>query len=388
MRPEDFTDESPGKVIRSPEGYWAFVPDPLPPRVDFGSETILLLAEAHEALGTLAGVGQMLPNPHLLIGPFLRREAVLSSRIEGTITTTEELLLFEAMPSVEPERPDTQEVANYVKALEYGLARLRQLPVSLRLIREIHAQLLEGVRGKERRPGEFRRTQNAIGQKGQRVEEARFVPPPATEMNQALDDFEKFLHSSQRTESVLVDLALIHYQFETIHPFMDGNGRVGRLLIPLILCERGKLAQPLLYLSGYFERNRDLYVDHLLQVSQRGAWSEWINFFLRGVVDQSQDAIRRSRRLLDLWQAYRAKLQTVRASALLLQLVDELFAFPATTIARARDKLGVTYRSAQLNVEKLVKEGILRESGSRRRNRVFIAPEILDVVKAEAVESF
>jgi Fic family protein len=382
MKPEDFTENAPGRVVKAPEGYWAFVPDSLPPKLELEGKVISDLAEAHEALGQLAGVGQTLPNPHLLIGPFLRREAVLSSRIEGTITTTEELVLFEAIPS-QPSKPDVREVANYVKALEYGLARLKDLPVCLRLIREVHAQLLAGVRGEKRKPGEFRETQNFIGQPGQSVEEARFVPPPVTEMMQVLDEFEKFLNTANKELSPLVSLALIHYQFETIHPFTDGNGRVGRLLIPLLLCQRENLPQPLLYLSAYFDQNRDAYVDHMFRVSTTGTWSDWIRFFLRGVSEQSRDAILRSRKLLDLWQQYRDRMQTARASALLLQLVDGLFAYPALTIARARNILDVTYRSAQLNVEKLEKAGILKEHNGRKRNRVYVANEILDIIAAE-----
>ncbi len=382
MRKEDFIDSAPGRLVQTLEGQWAFVPEPLPPKLELDAKTVLLLSEAHEALGQLAGVGQMLPNPHLLIGPFLRREAVLSSRIEGTITTAEELLVFEASPSEEPTTPDVQEVANYVKALGRGLTRLKELPVCLRLIRETHAQLLEGVRGEARRPGEFRESQNFIGQRGQPVGEARFVPPPVPEMNKALDAFERFLHTPTELP-FLIQLALIHYQFETIHPFMDGNGRIGRLLIPLLLCERGNLPQPLLYLSGYFEQNRDAYSDHLLRVSQTGAWSEWVQFFLQGVNDQSKDAVRRSTRLLNLWQQYRDKMQARRSSSLLLQLVDELFAFPAVTITYAQQQLGVTYRSAQLNVQKLVDAGILKEQTGRKRKRVFVASEIVSIISVE-----
>lgn len=382
MQQADFSEHAPGRFVQSPEGYWTFVPHPLPPKLEFDLQTIRLLSEANRGLGELAGVGQTLPNPHLLIGPFLRREAIFSSRIEGTTATAEELLLFEALPTEEPRTPDAREVANYVKALEYGLQRLKNLPVSLRLIRELHGVLLSGVRGQDRRPGEFRRSQNIIGQRGQRIEHARYVPPPVPEMQQGLDEFERFLHTPSDLP-FLVQLALIHYQFEAIHPFMDGNGRIGRLLITLLLCERGLLKEPLLYLSAYFERNRDAYVDHLLHVSQAGTWSEWIQFFLQGVAEQSEDAIRRSQSLLSLWQNYRGRFQTARSSALLLKLVDALFAYPATWISRARKQLGVTHRSAQLNVEKLVAAGILAEKTGRQRNRVYLAPEILAIIEAD-----
>ncbi len=382
MQQVDFKEDASGGLVKSKEGFWAFVPNPLPPQLSLDMETVQALSQAAQALGELAGVGEMLPNPHLLMGPFLRREAVLSSRIEGTIATAQELLLFEALPSQEPKTPDVREVRNYVRALEFGLQRLNQLPVCLRLIKEIHGVLLQGVRGEERRPGQFRVTQNYIGQPGRPIEEARFVPPPASEMNQTLDEFERFIHTSDDIP-FLIRLALIHYQFEAIHPFVDGNGRMGRLLISLLLCERGYLRQPLLYLSAYFERNREAYADHLLRVSQTNSWNEWIRFFLQGVAEQSRDAVQRSRQLLGLWQGYRQKLQTARASALLLRLVDELFAFPAITAAHARNRLKVTHRSAQLNIQNLERMGILREHTGRQRNRVYVAPAIVAVIEAD-----
>lgn len=377
-----FSPKAPGKLVKIPEGCYAFVPDPLPPQLEFDTPTTNLLSEASWALGQLAGVGQKLPNPHLLIGPFLRREAVLSSRIEGTIATAEELLLFEALPSVEPPRDEIREVANYVRALEFGLGKLKELPVSLRLIRGLHEVLLEGVRGGEHRAGEFRDRQNYIGNPGEGISNARFVPPPVEGMKLSLDEFEKFIHAPSQLP-FLIQLALIHYQIEAIHPFIDGNGRVGRLLLPLLVCQRGYLPQPLLYLSAYFERNRHAYADHLLRVSLLGAWQEWVTFFLRGVAEQSRDAVWRSQQLLDLWQHYRDELQTARASALLLKLVDQLFAFPAITISHAQRDLGVTYPSAKRNMRKLVEAGILREVDNRHRNRVFLAPAIISIIEAK-----
>lgn len=379
MQSTDFSTDSPGRLVRTLERSWAFVPNPLPPRLEFDEKTLRQLSEADRSLGQLAGVGAMLPNPHLLIGSFVRREAVLSSRIEGTIATAQQLVLFQALPTEEPSAPDVREVANYMRALEHGLARLRKLPVSLRLIREIHAILLAGVRGESHRPGEFRTTQNFIGRPGQTIDTARFVPPPVSEMRTALDELERFFHRPSDLP-LLVQLALVHYQFEAIHPFVDGNGRVGRLLISLLLCERGLLPQPLLYLSAYLEKHRDAYIDHLLRVSQRGSWIEWVQFFLQGVAEQSQDALLRSRELLTLWKDYRRRVQTRRASALLLRLVDDLFATPALTIGQARKRLGLTYRGAQQNVKKLVQAGILREYTGRPRNRIYIAPEIVAII--------
>ena len=382
MDPADFTDDAPGELVKTVEGIWAFVPAPLPPRFDIAPATISRLSAADFALGQLRGIGQMLPNAQLLIAPFLRREAILSSRIEGTIASLDQLILFEVEPSGEPQNSDVGEVANYVSAMEYGLKRLEELPVSLRLIRELREKLLTGVRGQDRRPGEFRQTQNAIGQQGRPVEEARYIPPPVVQMNQALSDFELFLHEPTELP-ILIQLALVHYQFEAIHPFLDGNGRIGRLLLSLLLCEKGYLTQPILYLSGFLEKHQDQYIDSLLRVSQNGDWIGWVNFFLEGVAEQSKDAVERSRLLLDLRQQYRERAQTARASALPLQLLDELFQIPGLTISMAQGLLGVTYVSAQRSVERLVGLGILEEVTGRQRSRVYLAPEILGIVDAE-----
>ena len=385
VQPSDFKKDKSGKIVKAPRGYWAFVPNPLPPPLELTWDLVLENSHADRALSELAGVARTLPNPHLLINPFIRREAVLSSRIEGTQASLSDLLFFEASGQKEPQPPDVREVSNYVKALEYGLKRLEKLPVSLRLIREMHQRLMEDVRGEHLTPGEFRRSQNWIGPPGCTLMEATFVPPPEEEMKEALDFLEKFLHTPAELPS-LIRLALIHYQFEAIHPFLDGNGRIGRLILTLLLCAERLLPQPLLYLSAYFEQNRQQYYDSLLAVSQRGAWSEWVTFFLRGVAQQSQDAILRSNRLLNLWQEYRRKLQSPRASALSLQLVDELFSYPAITVAWAAKRLDVTPRSSQLNIEKLVRAGILREETGKRRNRVFVASEIVTIIEARKAD--
>ena len=382
MNPSEFTDDAPGELVKTIGDIWAFVPDPLPPRFDIGPRTIKKLSAADFALGQLRGVGQMLPNAQLLIAPFLRREAVLSSRIEGTIASLDQLIMFEVEPSRESQNPDVGEVANYVLAMMYGLTRLDELPVSLRLIRELHEKLLTGVRGQDRRPGEFRQTQNAIAQQGRPVEEARYIPPPVAQMTQALSEFELFLHEPTELP-FLIQLALVHYQFEAIHPFLDGNGRIGRLLLSLLLCEKGYLTQPMLYLSGFLEKHRDRYIDSLLRVSQSGDWAGWVDFFLEGIAEQSQDAVERSRLLLELRQQYRDKAQTARASALPLLLIDALFEVPALTISMARKLLEVTHVSAQRTVERLVGLGILEEVTGQQRNRVYLAREILSIVNAE-----
>lgn len=386
MRPEDFSKNAPGRVLRDPNGYWTFEPDPLPPHLTFDAGLVKQLTEADRALGELAGVGSMLPNPHLLIGPFLRREAVLSSRIEGTVTRLEQLLLFEAGGDEADKSGDVQEVANYVRALEYGLARLPNLPVSLRLMKEMHERLMQGVRGEDKRPGHFRSVQVIIGRQGQSIEQARFVPPAPRTVNDHLRELEKFIHKPNELP-VLVQLALIHYQFEAIHPFLDGNGRIGRLLITLLLCERGCLPQPLLYLSAFLERNSDAYRDHLLKVSQGDGWIDWIRFFTEGVAEQANDGVRRARALLSLQQKYRAQLQGKAQSALVLRLLDELFASPAITVARACEMLGVTFRSAQQNIDKLVQSGIIRETTGKTRNRVYLAQGIMEILDPENAES-
>lgn len=383
---QQFTSSSAGRLRKGVDGYWAFVPNPLPPKLDFSFELVSALSEADRALGELAGIGRTLPNPYLLIRPFVGREAVLSSRIEGTQASLSELFAYEVeqLPLFgvgrASVRPDVLEVGNYVRALEYGLERLNSLPLSLRLIRELHERLMEGVRGEHQTPGEFRRSPNWIGPPGCTLDEATFVPPPVPEMNVALDEFEKFLHAPSRLPP-LVEIALTHYQFEVIHPFLDGNGRIGRLFITLRLIEKGLLPQPLLYLSAYFEKHRQEYYDRLLAISQRGDWEGWITFFLRGVAEQARDAVVRSQRVQDLHQHYRAVFQVARSSALLLKLVDEVFERPFLTLTWIQKRLGITYRSAQLNVEKLIDEGILREVTGRRRGRLYVADRVLRTVE-------
>ena len=384
MNPAEFTEGKNGRVLKTPLDYWAFLPNPLPPQVTLSWDLVNQLSEADRALSELAGTARTLPNPHLLIGPFIRREAVLSSRIEGTQASFSDLLFFEASGSVDPKAPDAWEVANYVKAMEYGLARLKKFPLSLRFIRELHERLLAGVRGEHLTPGEFRRSQNWIGPHGCTLMDATYVPPPADDMEQALSQFEAYLHAPSELP-LLIRLAGIHYQFEAIHPFLDGNGRIGRLLITLLLCKEGALSEPLLYLSAYFERYRNEYYRLLLAVSQAGTWGDWISFFLRGVAEQSRDALARSARLLNLWQDYRGEFQSARSSALQLRLVDQLFAYPAITATQAAKFLKVTHRSAQLNIDKLIHKGILKEVTGKQRNRVFVAPQIVKIIEAPSV---
>ncbi len=380
MDAADFANDAPGRLVRCSEGYSAYVPSPLPPKLPWTAAIAQAQSAADITLGRLAGVAQTLPNPQLVIGPFIRREAVLSSRIEGTQASLSDVVLFEVAPGAGSPPEDVREVANYLRALEYARARIQEVPLSLRLIRETHAKLLEDVRGANRRPGEFRDVQNWIGTPGTRPAEARFVPPPPGELPRCLDEFERFLHEPSDLPP-LVRLALIHYQFEAIHPFADGNGRIGRLLVTLLLCAERIVPQPLLYLSAYFDQHRRAYYDHLLAVSRAGAWEAWIVYFLRGVAEQAADGVERASRLLALREKFRDECHAARCPATTLRLVDELFRSPAVTLAKTGELLGVTPRAAQMNMDKLVKLGILREVTGQQRNRAYMADEIVRVVE-------
>lgn len=370
--------------MKTPGGNWAFVPAPLPPHLDLSWPLLAAVSRAEGALKQLAGVAHTLPNENLLIRPFLQREAIMSSRIEGTVADLPGLFLLEASQATEEATPDFGEVVNYAAALNHGLSRLDKFPVSLPLLQEMHVRLMRGVRGQHKAPGEFRRIQVRIG--GESEQSARFVPPPPPEMTGALRDFEKFLHAPSEVH-FLVRLALAHYQFEAIHPFLNGNGRIGRLLLSLLLCAEGVLPRPLLYLSGYFERHRREYYDGLLAVSQRGAWMEWILFFLRGVAEQADDAVRRSKRLMDLWMRYRHELNEKGAAPSAQRLLDELFVYPAISIGGVRRQLEISPRAATQAVERLVSAGILYEATGRRRNRVFMAAEIVGILDSPEEES-
>jgi Fic family protein len=377
-----FQNSPSGRLVRAVDGYWAFVPNPLPPKLDWSDALVSLTSKANLALGTLSGLGETLPNPHLLIYPFIRKEAVLSSRIEGTQSSLSELLLFEATRA-EKQR-DVREVQNYVHAMEHGLKRLDDLPLSLRLIRELHAILMEGVRGERATPGEFRQSQNWIGPPGCTLNDATFVPPPVSEMMGTLDQLEKFLHADTQLPP-LVELALVHYQFETIHPFLDGNGRIGRLLITLFLCQRSILNKPLLYLSAFFERHRQEYYDRLLEVSQRGAWQQWIEFFLQAVVEQSDDAVWRARQLLDLHRTYYQTSLGKRLPPTAVELVELIFLRPVLNTRVVQEYLKVTFPAAQKAIRALIEEGILAEITGGKRNKAYAAKKILKILEEETL---
>lgn len=384
MHPQEFTSESAGRCLPTLGGYHAFFPNPLPPKLEIDWELASLLSAADQALAELSGAGQLLPNPHLLIRPYLRREAVLSSLIENTIAGVDELFYLEAGEE-NTRNPDLQEVANHVRALEQGLARLTDWPISTRLLCELHSILLSDVRGggPSKTPGEFRRSQNWIGKPGAMLAQATFVPPPPDEMQQALGEWETYLHSSSR-EPTLVKCALLHYQFEAIHPFLDGNGRIGRLLITLFLCASGRLSQPLLYLSGFFEEHRDEYYRRLLAVSREGDWRGWIDFFLRGVQVQASRALDDTRHLLALHEHWRLHLKShSRAPKVAHNILDEVFANPVFSTARYSARAGIPFQTVSRSVDWLVKAGFLREVTGNRRNRLFVSDELMRLMSGQ-----
>lgn len=379
MNPDDFQMSSAGQCIRTLQGYWAFVPSPLPPTLELDWALVRLISEADHALSELSGAGRLLLNPHLLIAPYMRREAVLSSRIENTQAGMNDLFFFEADDTEPPRVPDVQEVANYVQAMEYGLERLQELPISVRLVREIHQHLMENVRGDYATPGELRNRQNWIGPPGCSLQDATYVPPPVQEMDDALSHWERYLHADVQ-EPLLVQCALMHYQFEAIHPFIDGNGRIGRLLITFFLCERGVLSQPLLYLSAFFERYRDEYYRRLLAVSQQGDWRGWIDFFLRGVAIQAQEALAGANQILNLHYQYREMLGSRRVPQAALRLIDHLFVNPVVSVSRLSRSWQMSYPTVQKGVERLVDLGILSEMTGQQRNRLFVAHDLLNIL--------
>ncbi len=370
--------QPPGRTVRCPGGYRAYVPDPLPPRLAWSDSLAAALSRADLAVGRLAGEGRRLPNPHLVIRPFVRREAVLSSRIEGTQATLGELLAAEAGASVERSPEDLREVANYVVALEHGVARLAALPLSLRLVKELHEKLMRGVRGDTATPGEFRRSQNWIGPAGCTLADASFVPPPPDRLMNCLGAWEKFLHDETRPP--LVHAALANSQFEAIHPFLDGNGRVGRVLITLLLVERQVLPSPLLYLSAFFEATRREYYARLSGVTERGEWEEWLAYFLRGVAGQAEDALGRIQRIDALVAGWRARL-TEAPSRLPERTLDLFVENPFWTVNRLAERLGVAFTTAQRAIDRLEAAGVVTLASEAKRNRVYCAREILAILE-------
>jgi Fic family protein len=382
------TSDRAGRYVRQPGGYQAFIPPDLPPDppLALGPAVARLVNDAGVELGRLDGASSVLPNPDLFVAMYVRQEAVLSSQIEGTQASLTDVLQFEAAPGEEPRPRDVEEVVNYVRAMNHGLARLAELPLSLRLIKEIHGKLLEGVRGQDRDPGSFRHTQNWIGPAGCTLAEATFVPPPPHELLRLLGNLEKFLHDE--TYSPLIQAGLAHAQFETIHPFLDGNGRVGRLLITFLLCHRGVLGRPLLYLSHFLKQHRAEYYRRLNEIRVTGGWEEWIAFFLRGVAAVAREATGTARRILALREEHRARLEAAgKAAGNLLRALDVLYAQPVVTAHLLRQRMGVEFATANNVVGRLVGLGLLREMTGRRRNRRFAYQPYLDLFGDPAVRS-
>ena len=379
-----------GRYVLQPTGYRAFIPSPLPPDPPIALSGALqaLLSQADRVLGRLDGSIQTLPHPDLFIYMYVRKEAVLSSQIEGTQSSLQDLLAAEANIFA-PNRPrDVDEVVNYVRAMRRGLDRLSELPVSIRLIREIHAELLRGVRGSRLTPGELRTSQNWIGPAGCTLNEAVFVPPPPAEVPQRLSDLERFIHADTELP-LLVKIGLIHAQFETIHPFLDGNGRVGRLLITFLLCEREVLRKPVLYLSYFFKRRRQEYYDRLQSVRDDGAWEQWLTFFLRGVVEVSGQAADTARRILALREEHR-RIITERfghAAGNGHRVLEQLYEHPFISVGDVRALNGTTYPAANNLVARMVDAGILHEVTGQARNRRFGYNSYIDLFDDRAPEA-
>jgi Fic family protein len=382
-----------GRYIQAqsgPEGYWAFHPNPLPPNpsLDVDAATQDLLDAGNQALGRLDGITLLLPDPDQFLYTFIRKEAVLSSQIEGTQSSLSDLLLFEndAAPGVPLH--DAQETSNYIAAMNHGLAELTREggpPLSARLLRQVHSILLRDGRGAGKAPGEFRRDQNWLG--GTRPSNARFVPPPWTVVEPALSDLEKFLHDQPVATPILVKAALAHAQFETIHPFLDGNGRVGRLLITLLLCSQGVMRRPLLYLSLYLKQNRDAYYDHLQRVRTEGAWEEWLQFFLEGVVAVAESTTQTTRNIVGMIERDRQTIHALGRGAATAHRVHDLAVRRVVIRPTAAAKtLGLTDPPVYDAIARLEEAGILREVTGRQRGRTYVYDEYLSLLN-EGTES-
>lgn len=375
---ERFTSSRFGEVIKTPgpHGFLTFIPAALPRSLPLADEVVVRLSEADRALGRLAGAGRLLPNPHLLVNAYITREAVASSRIEGTQATLADV--FEAATEEAQPSGDVREVVNYVAAMNTGLQRLDQLPISRRLLEEIHAVLLSGVRGAERGPGEVRRSPNWIGSPDNRPETAVFVPPPADEMERGLSDWERFANEDIPMPP-LIRCGLLHYQFETLHPFLDGNGRLGRLLIIFYLLSEGHLPAPLLDVSSFFEEHKNEYYDRLQAVRETGDVEGWLRFFLTAVAEQANDAVSRAEALTDLREGFRASLRGSRSRA--SEVVDMLLENPYVTTASVARRLGITYQGSTNLLRQLEGVGVITPARriSGRSNR-WVAQQVLEVL--------
>lgn len=373
-----------GRLVKNKESHITFLPDKLPPKFEYDPGVVALLSEASIQLGRLSGIGTLMPNPHLLIRPYILREAVLSSKIEGTQASILDVFKFQAGSfdrSQDAESKRVAEVVNYVSALDDCLASVTKgNAIDLNMIKSAHKRLMKDVRGQELAPGEFRKVQNWIGIPGTKISDATYVPPPAESIVELLKDLVSFINNPVDRIPVLLQCAVIHYQFEAIHPFGDGNGRIGRLLIPLLLQSRGLLSQPLLYVSVYVEKNKSQYYNALLEVSKNSDWSNWFKFFLMAVITQAKDASDNIQKLMNLRESYDQKLRSAKASASAMSLSDYLFSNPIVTVSTAAAYLKITYPPAKKAIDRLVNLGILAEQDKRERNKTFVAREIMDIL--------
>ena len=365
-----------------PDGFSAFIPNPLPPDppLEYDDEIKDLIEKANRALGRLDGATYMLPNPDLFLYMYVRKEAVLSTQIEGTQASLADLLEYEGDVEDDSSSDDIREVSNYVAAMSYGLERIQELPLSLRLIREIHARLLEGTRGSYKAPGEFRTSQNWIG--GTRPSNARFVPPSAQEVLPCMGALEKFLHDENNYTPALIKAGLAHAQFETIHPFLDGNGRVGRLLITFILCHDQVIEKPLLYLSLYFKQYRDEYYDRLTAIRRDGDWEGWIKFYLRGIYEISKQATTAAKLIMDLQAKHRILVNSLgKAASTAMRLLELLYQQPFVSVPATEKKLELSAPAARKAINNLENIGILKEISGKRRDRLYLYEAYMDIIK-------
>lgn len=380
---EEYYKDAFGKIeaVKDEAGkeYNVFIPNPLPPKIDFDQELVLILSKAEEKLGKLSGVGLSLPSPNLLIIPYLRKEAIMSTRIEGTRISLQEVLLSETKEG-EEKTPDAKEVINYINTVNYALKHVEDNQIDLNLIKKMHKILMGGVRGDEKSPGKFRDVQNWIGSEFSNVSDAIFVPPNPEAVPELMDDLIDYLNT-EHPVPVLVRCALMHYQFETIHPFCDGNGRIGRSLISVYLCKKKKIIKPLLYISEFFEKYRLNYNELLLKTGQTGKFEEWIKFFLKAIEVQSEDALLRAQKLLDLRESYRKQIQNETQTSEILNIIDYLFSNPFVTVSKAGKVSAVTYPTAKRYIDKLIKYGILKETKHLQRERTYVAHEIYEIIK-------
>ncbi len=384
------TSTRAGRYVRQLTGYKAFIPAPLPPDppIQIGGELPVLLSRADRALGRLDGSIQTLPGPDMFVYMYIRKEAVLSSQIEGTQSSLQDVLAAEAKILTPDQPQDANEVINYINAMNHGLSRLSELPVSIRLIREIHAKLLQDAPGSHLTPGELRVSQNWIGPAGSTLNEATFVPPPHDELPQKLGELENFLHSDTELP-LLLKIGMAHAQFETIHPFLDGNGRIGRLLITFLLCKQQVLFKPVLYLSYFFKKHRQQYYKELQSIREAGTWEQWLTFFLRGVVEVSKQATDTARWILALGEEHRRLIteNLGRAAGNGHRLLENLYHRPIISVSSVQDLIGTTYPAANNLIARMIEVGILREFTGQTRNRKFIYQDYVNLFHDSELEA-